>query len=91
MNVNGVDFKLVFILVLIWTHFGMVIELLNMDGERYTVFKLVTEESEMTDRVIKVGVIGAGFMGAMHARIWQQMYGVEVVGVADQIYPAVKR
>ncbi|AAM85976.1 gfo/Idh/MocA family oxidoreductase [Yersinia pestis] len=37
----------------------------------------------MTDRVIKVGVIGAGFMGAMHARIWQQMYGVEVVGVAD--------
>ncbi|ABX85237.1 hypothetical protein YPPY66_2433 [Yersinia pestis PY-66] len=39
MNVNGVDFKLVFILVLIWTHFGMVIELLNMDGERYTVFQ----------------------------------------------------
>ncbi|MBS0899321.1 Gfo/Idh/MocA family protein [Pantoea dispersa] len=37
----------------------------------------------MTDSVIKVCVIGAGFMGAMHARIWQQMYGVDVVGVAD--------
>ncbi|QKJ86286.1 Gfo/Idh/MocA family oxidoreductase [Paramixta manurensis] len=37
----------------------------------------------MNDRVIRVGVVGAGFMGAMHARVWQQIYGVEVVGVAD--------
>ncbi|WP_034918352.1 Gfo/Idh/MocA family oxidoreductase [Erwinia sp. 9145] len=37
----------------------------------------------MKEGVIKVGVAGAGFMGAMHARVWQQMYGVEVVGVAD--------
>ncbi|WP_413724249.1 Gfo/Idh/MocA family protein [Sodalis sp. RH16] len=37
----------------------------------------------MKDRIIKVGVIGAGFMGAMHARVYQQLYGVEVIGIAD--------
>jgi UDP-N-acetylglucosamine 3-dehydrogenase len=33
--------------------------------------------------MVKVGVIGAGMMGRNHARIYSQMGGVELVGVAD--------
>ena len=32
---------------------------------------------------LRVGVIGLGAMGRHHARIWRQMEGVELVGVAD--------
>lgn len=32
---------------------------------------------------LRVGVIGVGAMGRHHARIWRQMEGVELVGVAD--------
>lgn len=32
---------------------------------------------------VRVGVIGLGAMGRHHARIWRQMEGVELVGVAD--------
>ena len=32
---------------------------------------------------LKVGVVGAGFMGSMHARIFDRIAGVRVVGIAD--------
>ena len=32
---------------------------------------------------VKIGVIGAGFMGELHTRTLSEMPGVEVVGVAD--------
>lgn len=32
---------------------------------------------------LRVGVLGVGAMGRHHARIWRQMEGVELVGVAD--------
>ena len=34
---------------------------------------------------IRVGVAGAGFIGAMHARAYKQIPGVELVGVADPV------
>ncbi len=90
MNVNGVDFKLVLFGINL-DSFGMVIELLNMDGERYTVFKLVTEESEMTDRVIKVGVIGAGLWGRCMPEFGSKCTVSKWSVWPIQIYPAVKR
>ncbi|MBI5167579.1 MAG: Gfo/Idh/MocA family oxidoreductase [candidate division NC10 bacterium] len=35
------------------------------------------------DRVIRVGVVGVGHLGQHHARIYSEMEGVELVGVAD--------
>lgn len=32
---------------------------------------------------IRVGVIGVGYLGEHHARIYSQLDGVELVGVAD--------
>ncbi len=32
---------------------------------------------------LRVGVVGLGAMGRHHARIWRQMEGIELVGVAD--------
>src|SRR5262245_10474848 len=37
---------------------------------------------------IRVGVAGAGFIGAVHARAYKQIAGVELVGLAD---PAAER
>jgi predicted dehydrogenase len=34
---------------------------------------------------IRVGVAGAGFIGAVHAHAYLQVPGVELVGVADPI------
>ncbi len=34
---------------------------------------------------LRVGVAGAGFIGAVHARAYVQVPGVELVGVADPI------
>jgi predicted dehydrogenase len=34
---------------------------------------------------LRVGVAGAGFIGAVHARAYLQVPGVELVGVADPI------
>lgn len=45
----------------------------------------------MTDRVIKVGVIGAGFMGAMHAEFGSKCTVSKWSVWPIQIYPAVKR
>jgi predicted dehydrogenase len=36
-------------------------------------------------KTIRVGVAGAGFIGAVHARAYRQVPGVELVGVADSI------
>ncbi|WP_413739638.1 Gfo/Idh/MocA family protein [Sodalis sp. RH14] len=37
----------------------------------------------MKDGTLKVAVVGAGFMGTMHARVFSQLYGVEVIAIAD--------
>jgi len=39
--------------------------------------------NEGIDRVIRVGVVGVGHLGQHHARIYSEMEGVELVGVAD--------
>ena len=33
--------------------------------------------------MLKVGLIGCGFMGAMHANCYKNIEGVEIVAVAD--------
>lgn len=35
------------------------------------------------DKSVKVGVVGVGYLGSIHAKIYAQMPGVELVGVAD--------
>src|SRR5687767_11337065 len=35
------------------------------------------------DRSLRVGVIGSGVMGTLHARVYSEMKGVRLVGVAD--------
>ena len=37
----------------------------------------------MTTQSIRVGVVGVGYLGAIHARIYAAMSGVELVGVTD--------
>ena len=37
----------------------------------------------MTTQSIRVGVVGVGYLGAIHARIYAAMPGVELVGVTD--------
>ena len=37
----------------------------------------------MTTQSIRVGVVGVGYLGAIHAQIYAAMAGVELVGVAD--------
>lgn len=36
-----------------------------------------------TNKKLRVGVIGVGHLGAAHARLWNQIEGVELVGVHD--------
>lgn len=36
-------------------------------------------------KTIRVGIAGAGFIGAVHARAYRQIPGVEIVGIADPI------
>ena len=33
--------------------------------------------------MLKVGLIGCGFMGGMHSACYKEIYGVEIVAVAD--------
>lgn len=40
---------------------------------------------------IKVGIIGAGYMGQTHTRTYAGMHNVEVVGVADVVFSEAKR
>src|SRR5512142_2698116 len=37
----------------------------------------------MKDRVLRVGVIGLGVMGARHAQVCRELRGLELLGVAD--------
>ena len=37
----------------------------------------------MTTQSIRVGVVGVGYLGAIHAQIYAAMAGVELVGVTD--------
>src|SRR5689334_23273507 len=35
------------------------------------------------DKVLRVGVIGVGVMGSNHARVFSELPGIELVGVAE--------
>lgn len=37
------------------------------------------------DKIIRVGVAGAGFIGAVHAKAYMQIPGIKLVGVADPV------
>ncbi|RLF58353.1 MAG: gfo/Idh/MocA family oxidoreductase, partial [Thermoplasmata archaeon] len=39
---------------------------------------------------MKVGVVGVGSMGQHHARVYSEIQGVELVGVADRDYNKAK-
>lgn len=39
--------------------------------------------NEGIDRVVRVGVVGVGHLGHHHARIYSEMQGVKLIGVAD--------
>lgn len=41
-------------------------------------------EQTNTGRIVRAGVIGVGNMGRHHARVYAELAGVELVGVADQ-------
>ncbi|MFQ5937721.1 MAG: gfo/Idh/MocA family oxidoreductase, partial [Acidiferrobacterales bacterium] len=43
---------------------------------------LVTSSTPHTRRV-RVGVVGVGYLGRFHARIYKEMPDVDLVGVAD--------
>ncbi len=32
---------------------------------------------------LRMGVIGAGFMGAIHAKVWSQLPNTELIAIAD--------
>ena len=36
---------------------------------------------------VKVAVVGVGHLGSLHARMYSEMEGVELVGVVDDLYP----
>jgi predicted dehydrogenase len=38
---------------------------------------------EATDKVVRVGVVGVGVMGSNHARVFSEMPGVRLTGIAD--------
>src|SRR5215470_9484515 len=37
----------------------------------------------MSDRPIRVAVVGAGEFGKNHVRVWRELDGVELVGIVD--------
>ena len=61
---------------------------LERDPQRTTLHRATasghsTRMSEQTDTLIRVGVVGCGRMGRLHARVYAQMPGVNLVGVYD--------
>jgi len=45
--------------------------------------RLIACGARVSDRTVKVGVIGVGHLGQHHARIYRELPGVELVAVAD--------
>jgi len=43
----------------------------------------MAKSAEQVDKVLRVGVVGAGVMGANHARVFTGLPGVELVGVVE--------
>ncbi|HXZ25691.1 MAG TPA: Gfo/Idh/MocA family oxidoreductase, partial [Nitrospiria bacterium] len=43
----------------------------------------MTEHSVQADQPLPVGVIGVGYLGQHHARLYSRMAGVRLVGVVD--------
>lgn len=43
----------------------------------------MSSSKEFPDRPVRVGVIGVGYLGKIHAKIYQRMSDVELVGVVD--------
>ena len=44
---------------------------------------MVQPAKDRADRVLRVGVIGVGVMGSNHARVFSDLPGIKLVGVAD--------
>ena len=44
----------------------------------------------MTSERLRMGVLGAGFMGSLHARVWSQLPNTRLVAVADPDAEACK-
>ena len=40
---------------------------------------------EVEGRSLRVGVVGVGHLGKVHARLWKEVEGVELVGVFDEV------
>ena len=51
----------------------------------------MASSEKLTDRPVRVGVVGVGYLGKIHAKIYQRMPGVELVGVVDTHEAAAKQ
>ena len=52
-------------------------------GDRVGAVTVAKEKSGQSERVLRVGVVGAGVMGRNHARVLAELPNVELAGVAD--------
>ena len=51
----------------------------------------MASSEKLTDQPVRVGVIGVGYLGKIHAKIYQRMPEVELVGVVDTHEAAAKQ
>ena len=51
----------------------------------------MVSSNKLSDRPVRVGVIGVGYLGKIHAKIYQRMPGVELVGVVDTHEEAARK
>src|SRR4030081_2143459 len=54
-----------------------------MGAGRGTSFIMVQSAKEGADVKLRVGVVGVGVMGSNHARVFAELPGVSLVGIAD--------
>ena len=54
-----------------------------MGAGRGTSFIMVQSAKEGADGLLRVGVVGVGVMGSNHARVFADIPGVKLVGIAD--------
>jgi predicted dehydrogenase len=54
----------------------------KLEGKRYKCYNFILNVRDIMDK-LNVGVIGVGFLGSLHAKIYQQMEDVTLVGVCD--------
>jgi len=51
----------------------------------------MASSEKLTNQPVRVGVIGVGYLGKIHAKIYQRMPGVELIGVVDTHEAAAKQ